>query len=103
MGRLDGARVTGTTASISGWVFDPDVPTAPVSVHVYVDRVVRSGVRANAPRSDVGRAYPTAGPNHGYIWSGTLTAGTHQICAFAINQGGGTGNPLLGCAPVTVP
>ncbi|MCU1613000.1 MAG: hypothetical protein JWO98_540, partial [Frankiales bacterium] len=103
VGRLEGARVAGTTATVGGWVFDPDVPTAPVTVHVYVDHVVRSGVQANAPRSDIGRVYPTAGPNHGYMWSGTLTAGTHQVCAFAINQGGGTGNPLLGCTTVTVP
>jgi hypothetical protein len=104
VGRLDGARVSGTTATVSGWVFDPDVPTAPVTVHVYVDGRVTGAATANAPRSDVGRAYPTAGPNHGYIWSGTLAPGKpHQICAFAINQGGGTGNPRLGCATVTVP
>jgi hypothetical protein len=96
--------VSGTTATVGGWVFDPDVPTAPVTVHVYVDGRVVGAATANAPRSDVGRAYPTAGPNHGYIWSGTLAPGKpHQVCVFAINQGGGTGNPRLGCATVTVP
>jgi hypothetical protein len=102
VGRLDGVAVSGTTATLHGWTFDPDVPASPVQVHVYVDGRVVAATTANNLRADVGRTYPAAGNNHGYAWSGTLSAGNHQVCTFAINQGSRAVNPRLGCRTVTV-
>jgi hypothetical protein len=101
-GRLDSVVATGTSVTVWGWAFDPDVPPLQVPVGVYVDgkRVVLR--TANSPRPDVGAVYRTAGSSHGYLWWGTLARGTHRVCAYAANQGPGTGNPLLGCRSVTV-
>jgi SpoIID/LytB domain protein len=102
VGSLDAVTATGATVTARGWTFDPDVPTVPVTVHVYVDGRAVTGVVANGSRPDVGRAFPAAGSAHGYSWSGTLSAGSHRVCVYAINQQGGTGNPGLGCRTVTV-
>jgi hypothetical protein len=102
LGSLDGVAVTGSTVTARGWAFDPDDPTAPLRVHVYVDGRVLTAVTASATRADIGQAYAEAGADHGYTWSGTLSAGTHQVCTYAINQGAGTGHPRLGCKSVTV-
>ena len=101
-GRLDTVTVTGTSVTAWGWALDGDVPPAPVPVHVYVDGKFRGEVPASGPRPDIDRKFPAAGPRHGYLWWGTLTAGTHSVCAYGINQGPGAGNTRLGCKSVTV-
>jgi hypothetical protein len=103
VGNFERATVSGTTVTVSGWALDEDVATQPLSVHLYVDGRWTARVLADANRADVGRVYPDAGAAHG--WAGTLTlpSGPHQVCAYAINAGGGTVNPLLLCRNVTVP
>jgi hypothetical protein len=101
-GVLDAVTASGATVGAHGWVYDPDVPTAPVDVHVYVDGRAVAAITADQPRSDIGRKFPDLGPNHGFNWSGTLAAGAHEVCTWAINVGAGTGNQRLGCKPVTV-
>jgi hypothetical protein len=101
-GVLDAVVISGTTGTANGWTFDPDAPTTAVTVHMYVDGVLAGPVTAGEPRSDIGRIFPAAGPNHGFHWSTTLTSGKHDVCAYAINIGAGTGNPQLGCKTVTV-
>jgi len=87
--------------SISGWAIDLDTAAA-IRVHVYVDA---NGVNAAAdkPRSDVAAAYPGYGENHAYSETITASPGSHRVCAYAINNGAGPGNTLLGCRTVTVP
>jgi hypothetical protein len=53
-------------------------------------------------RSDVASAVAGAPGNTGYSVSVRLSAGTHVICAYGINVGSGTDNPLLGCRSVNV-
>lgn len=101
-GTVDSVVASGTTVTASGWAFDPDLPTAAVVVHVYVDGVPTAAVQASTERADVGRVYPSAGAAHGYVWSGTTSPGTHAVCVYAINQGAGSVNPSLGCRTVTV-
>ncbi|MCW2700444.1 MAG: hypothetical protein JWQ45_1979 [Blastococcus sp.] len=101
-GQLEPIKVSGTSVTVGGWAIDPDQPTAPVSVHLYVDGHAAAAVTANRTRTDVGRAYPTAGDAHGYSWTGTLSAGSHQVCTFGINRGAGTGNSRLGCRTVAI-
>jgi hypothetical protein len=96
-GTLDSVSLTGTTLSARGWAFDPDAPTKPVTLHVYVDGRPVAAIPAGGPRADIGRLYPAAGSAHGFGWSGTVAAGSHTVCVYAINIGAGTGNPRLGC------
>src|SRR5688572_16596571 len=75
---------SGSTVRVSGWAMDPDAPTAPVSVHVYVDGR-GAAVTANASRPDVGAAFPGAGNGHGWSWSTSVRSGVHTVCVYAID------------------
>ena len=92
------APVTGGI-NVAGWALDPDTAES-IAVHVYVDGV---GVayQANRVRSDVGGAFPGYGDNHGFAETVAATAGTHQVCVYAINSGPGN-NAALDCSAVTV-
>jgi GH25 family lysozyme M1 (1,4-beta-N-acetylmuramidase) len=95
-GAFDQASGGHGTLNVSGWAADPDDPS-PLAVHVYVDGTPTMALAADRPRSDVGRAFPASGPNHGF--AGTLTnvaGGNHQVCMWAINTGRGL-NSMLGC------
>ena len=98
-GGVDGAAMEPGAVTISGWVIDPDT-TGPVPVHVYVDGRWGGAFTANASRPDVGGAYPGWGNLHGYRARVAAGPGRHQVCAYAINVGSGTTNPLLGCRDV---
>src|SRR5206468_3156659 len=47
--------------TVSGWTFDKDAPTAPVTVDVLVDQTM-TVLSASAPRPDIATTYPAAGP-----------------------------------------
>ena len=88
----------GRTIAVAGWTIDPDT-TSPLTVHVYVDDVGRGILTADGARPDVGTMFAPYGPNHGYRATITgLPAGTHRVCAFALNVAVGGVNPELGCA-----
>ena len=72
------------------------------TLHRYLDYSANTVTSANQPRPDVGAAYPTAGPNHGYSLTMQATPGAHTACLYAINTGPGTSRPL-GCRAITVP
>jgi surface antigen len=110
-GSFDGAtgRVGGAV-QVSGWTIDPDAPTTPTAVHVYIDGPAGSGARgvnlglADVPRPDVGAANPGAGNNHGFNTTITgVSPGIHTLYAYAINAAGGGANPLLRTLQATVP
>ena len=102
VGGLDALTVSVLSVDLRGWAFDPDVPTAPLRVHIYMDGRPIAGLTADQQRDDVLRAYPGAGAPHGFALSRSLPAGTHEICAYGINQAAGTANPKLGCRTVTL-
>jgi hypothetical protein len=79
---------------VSGWSLDPDV-AGPIDVDVYVNGGMVARVPATASRPDVGRVHGGYGAGHGYDVVVPAAGGT--VCAYAINVGPGTGNPLLGC------
>ncbi|MGY1824767.1 MULTISPECIES: hypothetical protein [unclassified Blastococcus] len=101
VGSWDTLSASGTTLSLSGWTFDPDSPTAPVAVHVYVDGA-GVALRADGDRPDVGGAFPHAGPVHGFGWSGQVAPGAHRVCVYAIDQEVSSANTSFGCRDVTV-
>jgi hypothetical protein len=102
-GSLDSATVSSGSVIIRGWTIDPDRWTSAVAVHAYVDGRYAGAMSAAGARADIARAYPQAGTRHGYagILRG-MAPGSHQVCAYALNVGNGSRNPLLGCRTVTV-
>jgi N-acetylmuramoyl-L-alanine amidase len=100
-GNLDGVVGGLGSVTLSGWVFDPDVPAESISVHVYVDGRPLAALSANRMRADIGAAYPWAGSRHGFSATLTLTPGKHTVCTYGINRSYGS-NKLLGCRAVTV-
>ncbi|WP_349426765.1 hypothetical protein [Microbacterium sp. LWS13-1.2] len=85
---------------VTGWAADPDT-TSPIEVHIYVGSVGTAFVAADE-RPDVGAAYPAVGSKHGFnVRVKVPAAGTHTVCAYAINAGAGT-NKLLSCGTVSV-
>ena len=70
---------------VAGWGLDPSEWTNPASIHVYVDGNLIGALTANTSRPDIGAAYPSFGPNHGF--DGTLpysTPGTHNVCLWSL-------------------
>jgi hypothetical protein len=100
-GHVDSAAQVGASMRVTGWAIDPDT-TAPIHVDIYADGRGLRRLTADIPRPDVARIFPGRGTNHGYSFSVAMAAGTHRICAYAINAGAGSSNPLLGCRTVTL-
>jgi peptidoglycan/xylan/chitin deacetylase (PgdA/CDA1 family) len=85
---------------VNGWAVDPDTPTQPVSVHLYVDGGGRA-LTANESRPDVGAVYPWAGSQHGYSAAVPVAPGSHQVCLYAIDTSVSWQNTVLSCGTVT--
>lgn len=106
-GNFEAATASIVTATLSGWVVDPDSVKSPVDVHVYVNGTYQTGAwggsfSASGNRSDVGAAYPDYGARHGFSITLPVTPGTTQYCLYAINLGPGN-NTSLGCRTVSTP
>ena len=86
----------------TGWALDPDT-TAPINVDLYVDGQMVARGTTGVARADVAQVFSGIGGNGGYSVTvpGQL-AGSHQVCAYAINVGSGSVNPNIGCRTVTV-
>jgi hypothetical protein len=95
----EGLTATGDTLSVVGWAYDPDSASSASAVHVYVDGR-GTALTANGSRPDVGSAFPGVGNNHGFSWSGTVAAGTHQVCVYAIDSEMTYRNTALGCRTI---
>lgn len=107
VGKLESVTVDpadGTTATITGWAFDPSDAGASISVDIIdtgAAQPVGTRIAAATDRPDVTVATGAAGA-HGFAATVTLTgAGTHDVCAFGID-GGDAANSLLGCQQVVV-
>ena len=94
-GALDRAAGRDGTVVVSGWAIDPNRRGA-INVHLTVDGRFVRGVRADRSRPDVGAAHPGFGDHHGFATTLAVSPGSHRVCAWGINVGGGH-NRLLGC------
>jgi SpoIID/LytB domain protein len=103
IGTIDSAKVDGRTVTLRGWALDRDLPAHRLQVHVYVDGRWTRAVTASERRVDVGAAYPGVGAFHGWTTQLGMSSGKHRVCAYGINVGGGSTNPLLRCVDVRVP
>jgi hypothetical protein len=101
IGRLETVRQTSTGISLTGWAIDPNT-TSPINVDIYTDGNPRVRLTANLTRTDIGAAHPGYGDDHGFAANVTLAEGSHNVCAYGINVGLGTGNPLLNCLAITI-
>jgi cellulase/cellobiase CelA1 len=101
VGRVDGLTSgAARRVTVSGWAFDRDAVTSPVTVTVRIDGRAVVGLAAAASRPDVDRAYG-AGPAHGYTRTVAVSSGKHTVCVTATGLGRG-GDSSLGCRSVSV-
>lgn len=102
-GNFESARIVGPKkVRITGWAFDANTVPSTGSVHVYVNNRFSAEIQSNKFRPDVKRIFNTVGPSHGFSEEITLPSGSNNICVYAMNQGHGSVNPLLGCRRVQV-
>jgi hypothetical protein len=94
--------VDGSSVTVVGWAVDPDAPTTPVPVHVYIDGVGTARV-ADGSRPDVGAAFPGAGNMHGAGFIFRPPPGRHTVCVYAIDVQDPWQNTPLGCRIADVP
>jgi len=106
-GTLDDARAGAGQIFTQGWALNPNNPGEQVEIHIYdVSSAGQRafGFRANTQRADVDGAYPGFGNSHGFVAAiPLLAAGSHNVCAYSITTGGGSGNTQLGCRALNVP
>ena len=76
---------------VTGWSADEDRPSAPVEVVVTVDGADVGTVKANIPRPDVTKAYPSFVGNHGFIFSlpaAVQDGKSHTMRVWAVDDDG---------------
>ncbi len=93
------AGYAGGMARVTGWALDPDT-TDPLRVHAYSNGTFVIAGDANTDRPEIGAKYPSLGSAHGFDLTVKVSAGTNNVCIYAINVGPGTTNPSLGCVRV---
>lgn len=101
IGRIDSAGMNAASGALElrGWTIDPD-SADPVAVRLYVDGALIGDFRANGSRPDIAAAFPGYGEAHGLqSIAHRVPPGRHDVCAWALNVGGGE-STLLGCARV---
>jgi hypothetical protein len=98
VGVIDSVVVSGATATVAGWTFDPDTKD-PINVQFSIDGGTPVTTIAESPRPDVDSIYG-AGPTHGYSATLAVSAGNHTICAAGIDASGGP-SPTFACRSFT--
>lgn len=89
------------TGRVRGWAFDSQSPGTVLNIDVYVDGKMIGRYPASLSRPDVGNAFPSAGPNHGFDVTFTSTAGFHDVCVHVNSLTPGV-YPLLGCQTIAL-
>ncbi len=100
-GSVDSVQSESLGLKANGWAIDPDT-TGPIDVHFYIDGQPAAAAKADVDRPDVAAAYPAFGSRHGFDKAVSARAGSHTLCAYGINTGGGS-NALLECEAGEVP
>ena len=92
VGSLESVTASGNLVHLKGWAYDPDQTTTSIRVLVYQDNKALTVMTANVARPDVNAARHITG-NHGFSLSLAASTGTHNYKCYAINVGGGSGQP----------
>lgn len=98
VGNFEGVRVSGTTATVSGWALDPDTASA-VQIRVTAGTTMRE-FSSDQNRADIAAAYPAHGAGHGFTASIAVPSGPSTVCVDAIDTKTQQA-ASLGCRPVT--
>ncbi len=86
---IDSASGGVRQVSISGWAYDPDDKTAPVSIEAWIDGVGYGLGETNIYRADVNDAFGLEG-NHGFNFTfSTNQTGSRNVDIVAVNIGQG--------------
>ena len=93
-GEFERATMSNGNLRVTGWALDPDT-NAPINVQVYVDGVLRKTAPALTNRPDIGLRYGQ-GNNHGFFVQVPVSAKSHNVCVWAVNNNGNT-DKRLGC------
>jgi hypothetical protein len=93
-------KVAPNSYRLVGWAFDPDADGGSTQVHLYVDSVGHP-LLAQLSRPDVQRYYGLKNAAVGFDARVPVPAGTHTLCAYAINTVGAGVNRQFGCWRVT--
>ena len=101
IGDINSATVTAGSARVQGWALDPDTAD-PITVHAYVNGAYAGQTVAGVSRPDIGQAYPSAGPLHGFELAVPLAAGKNTVCVYGIDPIPGSVNPSIGCRELTL-
>ena len=103
-GRLDSAKISGGTVTVTGWALDPSNPTTASSVQVTDNgRAATGWTTTTVNRADVNAALGLPG-THGYQTRITLPSGAHRLCISAATiTAGRPAATTPGCATVTAP
>ena len=92
------------THFLYGWAADQDTG-GQADIHVYLDgQITNPLVYSRHARPDVKAVHPWVGEGVGWETAVTWPASSrvaHRICIYAINEGAGANNPLLGCKTVS--
>lgn len=100
IGWLDQVSLVGTQATATGWAIDQDTPS-PISMKLTVDGVAGAPVVSGNAYATLGASFPGFGDTHGFSATASVPAGTHTVCAVAINDGAG-GDRVIGCRILAV-
>ena len=94
-GGIDRLVVTGTTATLTGWVAGQVTSPGGTALRVTVNGVTHD-VLADTMRGDVTQADLAAKPL-GFTDAITLTKGSNEVCVYEIDSGGGISTAPLAC------
>jgi hypothetical protein len=87
--------------TVSGWAFDQNKGENPVEVRIYADSVYLGQVTANLDRSDLSANLLSSKHGFSFSFPNGLPVGTHNIRAYALNDGNDI-HPELNNSPKTV-
>ena len=93
-GALVDVRPAPGRIEVAGWAADPDTDR-PVRVRLTVD-----GTHVGTATAE--GAHPAGAGGPGYTASLRAGPGPHEVCAFAVDAGGGPNEPRLGCVRTEV-
>ncbi len=102
-GRLESAKISGRTATVTGWALDPGNPATATSVQITDNaRAVTGWTTTTVNRADVNTALGVVG-THGFQLNVPLTVGSHRLCSTAAAvTPGRPATTTAGCVTVTV-
>jgi len=102
-GRLESAKISGRTATVTGWALDPGNPATATSVQITDNgRAVAGWTTTTVNRADINSALGVVG-THGFQLNVPLTRGSHRLCsAAAAVTPGRTATTTAGCVTITV-